>query len=81
MLTAATPPSSSMSKPKSVGLGAVSWPLVAGLPPPCRGGDAGHAFSNVSGVATPPRSGQTGSPTRPFLPLDRNLDTMRGEGP
>src|SRR5918994_2753806 len=52
-----------------MGLGSVSRASLAGLPPPCRVGDVGHAFSDVSGVATPPRSGQTGSPTRPFFPL------------
>src|ERR687898_2036161 len=52
-----------------MGWGSVSRRSVAGLPPPCHGGDAGHEFSDVLGVATPPRSGQTGSPTRPFFPL------------
>src|ERR671917_2036502 len=69
MPIAAMPLSNSMRKPRRTGLGSVSRPSVAGLPPPCGNRDAGHEFSDVSGVATPPWSGQTGSSTRPFFPL------------
>src|SRR6266568_6042167 len=54
-----------------MGLGSVSRPVVARLPPACGDGDAGLEFFALAGASATPQSPKTGSPTRPFFPLGR----------
>jgi hypothetical protein len=60
-----------------IGVGPVSGPVVAGVPPTCGHGEAGFELSALAGVATAPSSSQSGSPTRPFFPRGRIAGVVR----